>query len=125
VVLEGVAGGVSVRGGVLICAAFLGLLGSGCPDPCDNDQPIETFSPSGKWKVIVFRRGCGATTGFSTHVSLVPRGESLPKAPGNLLVVDDGRGSAKVDAASRIHIDVTFDGDAVVTLSRLAGLGSS
>jgi hypothetical protein len=36
----------------------------------------------------VFERACGATTGFSTQVSLLHAGQSLRNEPGNLFVAD-------------------------------------
>ncbi|MGB8932800.1 MAG: hypothetical protein WCC48_16265 [Anaeromyxobacteraceae bacterium] len=47
-------------------------------------------SPSGEFRAVVFDRGCGATTGFSTQVSLLRHGERLSNTGGNALVVDSG-----------------------------------
>jgi hypothetical protein len=40
-------------------------------------------------KAVVFNRGCGATVGFNTQVSLLPASAALPNDGGNVLVVDD------------------------------------
>ena len=37
----------------------------------------------------MFHRGCGATTGFSTQVSIIPATDSLPNKSGNTLVIAD------------------------------------
>ena len=37
---------------------------------CGNDLVKEVPSPNGKMKAVVFQRDCGATTGFSTQISL-------------------------------------------------------
>jgi hypothetical protein len=58
---------------------------------CGNYVVAEKISPDGRRKVVVFQRDCGATTGFSTQVSLfatIERAavsararETLPRAP--------------------------------------------
>ena len=40
-------------------------------------------------KAVVFNRGCGATVGFNTQVSLLPANAALPNDGGNVLIVDD------------------------------------
>jgi hypothetical protein len=72
----------------LFIALALTLLG-GCGAVCENEIVQTVSSPSGKMKAVVFNRGCGATVGFSTQVSLLPASASLPNAGGNVLVVGD------------------------------------
>lgn len=65
------------------------ILLSGClPSPCANQQLAEHLSPDNRMKVIVFERDCGATTGFSTHASLLPRTAVLENEVGNIFVAD-------------------------------------
>src|SRR4051812_3963383 len=45
---------------------------------CKNQIIKEIPSPNGQFKVILFERGCGATTGFNTQVSVLPAGADLP-----------------------------------------------
>ena len=62
----------------------------GCiADSCDNDVSQSVRSPSGGHDAVVFYRDCGATTGFSTQLSIIRAGSRLPSAPGNTLVLDD------------------------------------
>jgi hypothetical protein len=64
-------------------------------DLCGNEIVSRVASPTGDHDVIVFERACGATTGWSTHVSIVRRGSTFleePTAmratqPGNALVI--------------------------------------
>ena len=39
-------------------------------------------------KAVVFNRDCGATTGFSTQISVLSVQDDLPNDGGNLLIVD-------------------------------------
>ena len=67
--------------------AFVSLLLAGCfADPCGNEVRQTVTSPSGNLAAVLFTRDCGATTGFSTQVSIVAAGRSLPNEPGNTFV---------------------------------------
>lgn len=71
-----------------LLSAFVALVVlSGC-DPCGNDIIQSVASPSGHLKAVVFTRDCGATTGFSTQVSVLSASDDLPNAGGNTLVLD-------------------------------------
>ena len=55
-------------------------------DLCSNSIFSEAASPSGAYKVVIFDRGCGATTGFSTQVSVLKAtNDALPNQPGNTI----------------------------------------
>jgi hypothetical protein len=90
---------------------------SGCPDPCGNHAFQEFRSPSGMRKLVVFERSCGATTGFSTQVSLLPGDAEMPKGPGNLLSIDTDHGKVAADDNGKIAVKVTFEGDSIITLA--------
>lgn len=77
----------------LFVLVFLGTL-SGCSVLCDNDLVKETLSPDGKWKAVVFQRDCGATTGFSTQLSVLKAAKNLPNRNGNVLIADTDHGKA-------------------------------
>ena len=103
-----------------------------CVDPCGNDVLTEARSPDGRLKAVVFQRDCGATTGFSTQVSVIPSGESLLTAPtwlrstegGNVFVADTNHGKApsgpgggpvvKVEWLDATHLRITRDNRARV-----------
>jgi Family of unknown function (DUF5412) len=78
-----VLGGLLLALGILIYSLFMGL-----DDLCGNDHLVETISPSGQLKAVAFRRDCGATTGYSTHVSILPASRKLPNEAGNVFVQD-------------------------------------
>jgi hypothetical protein len=73
------------------------LVGSlaGC-NVCGNTIGYEEKSPGGKLKAVVFERDCGATTGFTTEVSIIPSNVILQNQSGNLFI-------AKGDLAIRLN----------------------
>jgi len=59
---------------------------------CGNEVVQTTVSPDGRVKAFVFERDCGATTGFSTQISVVGSGKGLPNAAGNVFIADGDDG---------------------------------
>jgi hypothetical protein len=70
------------------------LLLSACGDDCQNQIISESASPDGQNSAILFQRDCGATTGFTTQISILPQGER-PERSGNVFVADDNNGAAQ------------------------------
>ena len=66
----------------------IAMLLAGCDHGCANAEASTIATPDGRLRAVVFSRDCGATTGFSTHVSVVPGRERLPNDGGNVLVLD-------------------------------------
>ena len=58
---------------------------------CGNDPLHVDASPDGDKVAISFIRDCGATTGYSTHVSVVGASGILDNEPGNIFVVEGKR----------------------------------
>src|SRR5687767_8643943 len=52
-----------------IILSVAGLVFAGC-SMCGEDKLAEAISPGNTYVVTVFRRGCGATSGFLYHVNL-------------------------------------------------------
>jgi hypothetical protein len=69
--------------------ASCAVMVSACSDMCGNEITQTIISPSGSSKAVVFSRDCGATTGFSTQVSILRGAQGLPNDGGNVLVLDD------------------------------------
>ena len=67
-------------------AALLWLFASPS-DLCANDNLRESVSPNGTLKAVLFRRDCGATTSYSTQVSILPTSRQLPNEAGNVFIV--------------------------------------
>jgi hypothetical protein len=84
----------AVRAAALLAVA--GLVTPGCRDPggiCENAAVARVASPDGTREAVLFQRSCGATTGYSTQLSLVGRGEE-PAGAGTAFVADTDHGKA-------------------------------
>ena len=81
--LGGLVAGVTLIGFFLFL--FLNSMTSGW---CGIQPLSATVSPDARQQVVTFEYDCGATTDFSTQVSLLPAGASLPNRPGNVIALD-------------------------------------
>lgn len=55
---------------------------------CENTIYQELASPNISRRAVVFERNCGATTGFSTQLSVLSANEELMNDSGNTYIVD-------------------------------------
>ena len=69
-------------------AGFFWLFMGATENMCGNEIFKEVSSPDFEFKAVIFQRDCGATTGFSTQVSVMPIAEALPNEGGNVLIID-------------------------------------
>jgi len=69
------------------------LLLAGCSQSCDNHIVSRLDAPDGAHSAVLFQRDCGATTGFSTQISVLPAG-GQPEDSGNVLRADGGHDAA-------------------------------
>lgn len=76
---------------LLLCLCSLTL--SGCSDACQNTVVNRATAPDGQHTAVMFQRDCGATTGFSTQVSVVADNEKADGS-GNAFRADDDHGAA-------------------------------
>lgn len=93
---EGLIVGISV---LLLLAGlasiFLVSFQFSLADDCENEILKKLVSPDGKYVAVVFERNCGATTGFTTQVSILPIGKSLTNdESGNVFICDGDHGAA-------------------------------
>jgi hypothetical protein len=56
---------------------------------CANVEQERLAAPDSLMDLVVFERDCGATTNWSTQVSIVKRGQALRDEPGNLFISED------------------------------------
>lgn len=86
-------------------------------DMCGNDIVAELHSPDGLRKVVVFERDCGATTGFSTQVSVLSVNTPLPNQGGNLFVADTDHGAAPSGPGGGPGVKVVWESAQSVVLT--------
>jgi len=92
-----------------------GLL-SGC-SLCGNQIRYKEKSPSGKLRAVAFERDCGATTGFTTQISILPNNQELPNEPGNVFIAD-GDLRIRIEWEAEDKVVITYPRDAKVRLKR-------
>jgi hypothetical protein len=76
----------------------------GAEDMCGNKIIRIELSPNKKHKIVIFRRDCGATTDFSTQVSILKVDEKLENECGNIYSADSEQGKAKTDENNIVAI---------------------
>jgi hypothetical protein len=85
-------------------------------DMCGNQLLSEVLSPDQVYRVVVFQRDCGATTGFSTQVSVLKAKETLPNESGNLFVADTDHGKAPSGIGGGPEIKISWVGSRSIHL---------
>lgn len=76
----------------ILALALLAPLAA-CNDGCGNRVVSRADAPGGALGAVMFQRDCGATTGFTTQVSILRPGEA-PVGKGNVFIADDDHGAA-------------------------------
>lgn len=74
-------------GAAIISALFVFWVASMFSGMCGNYIHSQTASPDKKYEAVIFQRDCGATTGFSTQVSIIKLGSELDNEPGNIFSI--------------------------------------
>jgi hypothetical protein len=90
---------------------------------CSNDIKSEIPSPDNSLVAVIFSRDCGATTGFSIQLSIIPAGSKLPNEIGNVFIEDSGSGGTKempiyVKWNAAEELSVSYNPSARVFLSK-------
>jgi hypothetical protein len=99
------------------------LANTGCFDiagTCGNTVVSESPSPDSALRAVVFERNCGATTAFTTHVSVLENGVTLPDSVGNVFVADEYRIQTAARWSSPGTIEIRHDSRARVFKSEPA-----
>jgi len=76
---------------------LLAVLSAGCVDPCANTEVARTPSPDGEMEAVLFERNCGATTDFTTQISIGKAG-AASRGSGTVFIADAGHGAAPAAA---------------------------
>lgn len=79
---------------ILAIGGFWLFLYTTADDMCGNKIIKNIELEEDQIKAVVFQRDCGATTGFSTQVSLINNKETLPNESGNVFIADTDHGIA-------------------------------
>jgi len=66
---------------------IIGFLYFGFSDLCANEIHKVYMSPNKSFKAVVFERNCGATTSFSTQISILDSNEELENEEGNVFII--------------------------------------
>lgn len=78
---------------------------------CSNTVLSQVTSPGAELKAVIFSRHCGATTGSSTQVSILPASATLRASDaGNVLVVEDHGATAASGGVGRLALEVHWVG---------------
>lgn len=99
---------------IIMIIGFFGYLNSSIGS---NKVLEEYYSPDNRYKVVVFERDGGATTGFSTQVSIIPAKSSLGNKAGNIFFADTNHGQAPSGKGGGPEVRVTWVGNETVILS--------
>jgi hypothetical protein len=105
-----------------LLAVLLSL--SACEDTlCGNEVLNETPAPGDRNRAIVFERDCGATTDFSTQVSILGKNQAARNEGGNVFVAGS-KLSVSVRWTSPDHLVITYPAQAKVFLrqTKLGGV---
>lgn len=79
---------------------------------CRNTVAEVIPSPDGSHKAVAFDRSCGATTDFSTRISVLRMDSALPDDGGNIFVADSDHGKAATGKWGGPRVGVSWDGGA-------------
>jgi hypothetical protein len=79
-------------------------------------------SPDGKWDVVLMVRNAGATTDYSTQLSIIPAGGQLSREialcrPGNVFIADGNHGAVAVNDKGFMHVDIVWQSPNLVLIT--------
>ena len=81
---------------------------SGCESTCSNQVLQEVPSPDKQLEAVVFQRDCGATTGFSTQVSVIKADEKLQNTKGDVFSADTNHGKVSSGPGGEPAVEVVW-----------------
>jgi hypothetical protein len=83
---------------------------------CENEVLRTLYSPTKQLKAVVFQRECGATTGFSTQISILSANSDLPNESGNVFYADTDHGKAPSEPTGGPHVEVEWKGESSLNI---------
>jgi len=73
---------------------------------CGNDMIQKSSSPDGKKAAYMFRRNCGATTGYSYQLSILDKDDPLENTKGNTFMTEK---EFSVEWVNEKKLEVIYD----------------
>ena len=104
---------------ILSFLLLLSAYSTGCLNlagACGNEILRIHYSPTKHLKSIVFRRDCGATTGFSTQISIISANSDLPNEAGNVFVADTDNGKSPSGPGGGPPVEVEWKGESSLNI---------
>lgn len=84
---------------------------------CGNDILSSVEIAGTELRVVIFQRDCGATTGPSTHASIITTRGELPNKGGNVFAADTNHGAAPSGPGGGPELDVRVTQPQEISLS--------
>ena len=91
---------------VIVALLTLVAGASACRPRCETTILRAVSDALAQRQAVVFRRDCGATTGFNTQVAILARGDETPDATETVFVIDDTTHAS--GEASILDVDVRW-----------------
>ena len=85
-------------------------------DLCGNEIIETKISPNSTHKIIIFQRNCGATTDFSTQISVLEMDENIENKSGNIFSADSDHGKAELTANGIINTKIKWINEKTVLI---------
>jgi predicted small secreted protein len=104
---------------ILGCFLLLSTHSAGClnlADGCGNEILRVHYSPTKQLKAVIFERDCGATTGFSTQISIMAANGDLPNEGGNVFVADTDHGKSPSGPGGGPPVEVEWKGESSLNI---------
>lgn len=105
---------------ILGCLLLMSTNSTGCINltgDCVNEILRIHHSPSKQLKAVVFQRDCGATTGFTTQISIISANSDLPNQAGNVFVSDTDHGKSPSGPGGGPPVEVEWKGESSLNIT--------
>ena len=105
---------------ILGCLLLMSANSTGCINltgDCANEIHRIHHSPSKQLKAVVFQRDCGATTGFTTQISIISANSDLPNQAGNVFVSDTDHGKSPSGPGGGPPVEVEWKGESSLNIT--------
>ena len=88
------------------------------PDMCNNVVLAQYLSPNNKLKAVTFQRDCGATTSFSTQVSILSSTDTLGNESGNIFIADTNHDAAPIGQGGGPEVQINWLSDSHLQIQK-------